>query len=176
MKNNSQTPLPEQNESFYKEWFEMLANASPDCIKLFDLDNKVIFINQGGLKEHKFKKLKDAIGFEWTQTIVPEQREMVREKIKECVQSRAAVRFEIKHLPKFSNHEYDSTIVYPVFDNEDKIKYFVGISRDISEIKKAADELEQMNKFMVGRELRMVELKEENKKLREKLEKLQRKN
>jgi PAS domain S-box-containing protein len=61
----------------------------------------------------------------------------------------------------------------PLLDKEGVPIYLLGISEDITEKKKQADalktkteELEQMNKFMVNRELRMSELKEEITKLK----------
>jgi cell shape-determining protein MreC len=57
--------------------------------------------------------------------------------------------------------------------------YAVGVMRDISERKKTEqklkekmEELERMNTLMIGRELKMVELKNENNQLKEKLGKV----
>ncbi|MFA6322795.1 MAG: PAS domain S-box protein [Candidatus Buchananbacteria bacterium] len=59
-----------------------------------------------------------------------------------------------------------------IYINNQKKKFLVGIIRDITEQKKAeeklaerAEELEKLNKLMVGRELKMIELKEKLEKL-----------
>ena len=65
-----------------EEKFEILTNMSPDCIKLFNLENKIEFMNPGGLKEHGFKSLEEARGFDWTKSVIPEQREEILKKIK----------------------------------------------------------------------------------------------
>ncbi|OHA84663.1 MAG: hypothetical protein A2481_02675 [Candidatus Yonathbacteria bacterium RIFOXYC2_FULL_47_9] len=156
------------------EKFEVLTNASPDCIKLFGLDNKIIYMNPGGLQEHGLKKLEDAIGFDWTETVVPAQREEIRQKIKESVEERRTVSLDVQHLPQYANRAWCNLIVSPVFDDAGNVKYFVGISRDISDrkgseerMKKYTDELESLNRAMINRELKMVELKKELNDLKE---------
>jgi PAS domain S-box-containing protein len=156
-----------------KERFEMLMQASPDCIKLFDLDNKLEYMSPGGLAEHHFKSMEEAIGFDWTETVVPEQREEIRQKIKESIEQKRAVSLDVKHLPELADREWCHLIINPVFDAKGEVKYFVGISRDITErkhseeeIRRHVSELELFNKVTVGRELKMAELKKENEQLR----------
>ncbi len=156
-----------------REKFEMLTEASPDCIKLFDLENKLLFMSKGGLEEHSFKTMGEAIGFDWTETVVPEQREEIRQKIKESIEERKIVSLDVKHLPEFANREWCHLLICPVFDDAGKVKYFVGISRDISDrkhseeqMKRYIEELELFNKVTVGRELKMAELKKENEELK----------
>jgi PAS domain S-box-containing protein len=159
------------------EKFKVLTNASPDCIKLFNLENKIVYMNPGGLEEHRFKSLEDAIGFDWTESIVPGQREEIRRKIKESVEERRAVSLDVEHLSQYATREWCSLIVSPVFDDAGKVKYFVGISRDITDrrqseerMKKYIEEQDALNKMMVNRELRMIELKKEKEELRKKCE------
>ena len=151
------------------EKFEVLTNASPDCIKLFNLENKVEYMNPGGLKEHGFKSLEDAIGFDWTLSIVPEQRAEIARLIKEAVTEKKTISLDVQHLHELANREWCSLIVSPVFSANGDVKYFVGISRDISDRKEAeaklaayAKEQESLNKMMVDRELKMIQLKNQN--------------
>jgi len=158
------------------EKFEMLTNASPDCIKLFNLQNKVEYMNPGGLAERGFKDLDEAIGFDWTMSVVPEQREEISKKIAESVREKKTVSFDVHHLHEFANRDWCSMSISPVFNEQGEVKYFIGVSRDISDRKKMEeeinnkkDELEKINKFMIDRELKMIELKKENEELKKSL-------
>ena len=162
-----------------EKYFEMLMEASPDCIKLFGLDNKLEYLSPGGLREHGFKSLDEAIGFNWLELIVPEQREEVLEKLKESVEKKAPVSLDVRHPKEMADREWCHLIINPVFDEKGDVEYFVGISRDISSrmhhqriTEERLDENERMNSIMVGRELKMVELKEENARLKKRIEEL----
>lgn len=173
----------DENCSDEKEKFVMLMKASPDCIKLFNLDNKIEYMSPGGLEEHGFKSLEEAIGFDWTKTVVPEQQAELRRIIAQSIKEKRPIGLDVKHLPEFANREWCHLIVNPVFDERGRIKYFVGISRDISKRKETEEVLQKdtaehdrMNQIMVGRELKMIELKKENAELKAMLERNRREN
>lgn len=157
------------------DMFKALAESSPDCIKLFNLDNKIEYMNKGGLEEHNFKSADEAVGFDWTETVVPEQRDEVLRKIRESVDGKKTVYIDVHHLPEFSNRTWCSLSISPVFNGNGDVMYFVGISRDISERKRGEQELiiemgterEQLRNILAGRELMMSELKRENEDLKE---------
>lgn len=166
--------LPGFDEKSLAEKFKILTNAFPDCIKIFNLDNKVEYMNPGGLAEHGFKSMKDAIGFDWTKTVVPEQREEIRQKIKESIDERKTVFLDVEHLPEFANREWCAMVISPIFDDQGNITSFIGVSRDITarkhseeRVKEYLREVESLNKMMIDRELRMIELKKEYKDLEE---------
>jgi len=76
--------------------------------------------------------------------------------------------------PKFPDKlVYGRATFFPVMDDEGKLKNIVIMHEDITEEKKALGTLEKMNKSMVGRELRMVELKKEIALLKKELFELQ---
>lgn len=69
---------------------------------------------------------------------------------------------------------YMSTTIFPLKDKDGGIVNYIMIHRDLTQQKIAEDvlkekiaELEKINKIMIGRELRMVELKEQIKKLKQ---------
>ncbi|MBI5748600.1 MAG: response regulator [Nitrospinae bacterium] len=53
------------------------------------------------------------------------------------------------------------------------IRYSIGRKRMGNEFKKKVDTIEKMNKFMVGRELRMEELRKENERLKERIREME---
>ncbi|MEI6222100.1 MAG: PAS domain-containing protein [bacterium] len=79
------------------------------------------------------------------------------------------IEYRLRH--KDGTWRWQSATSSVIRDNNGKIMSFLGISRDISERKKAMEELERMNQFMTGRELKMAELKKEIEALKKKLPK-----
>lgn len=83
---------------------------------------------------------------------------------------------EVKNVRKDGTEYWQELRVYPIFDKYGDIKIFIGIepnitARKIAEglQKKKFEELDKLNKFMIGRELKMVELREELEKLKSQL-------
>jgi len=58
-----------------------------------------------------------------------------------------------------------STMAPPFYDNSGTFQEYIGSCYDINETKKYILEIKEMNKTMVNRELKMVELKKEIQKL-----------
>jgi PAS domain S-box-containing protein len=61
----------------------------------------------------------------------------------------------------------------PILDRNGEPLYLLGISEDITEKTQSQAELEQINKMMIGRELKMTELKNEMSILQNQIKKLQ---
>jgi len=167
------------------EKFKVLTETSPDCIKLFDVNGKLLYINPGGLREHNLKNLDEAINKDWLaiETIVEEDRDGFSKALREAINGKVST-IEIRHTKEGSVREVCLETIAPVKDGSGKIIGIFGVSRDISELKKIEnelnevkegleekvnertkelniklEELEKTNKIIIGRELRMIELK-----------------
>lgn len=85
---------------------------------------------------------------------------------------------EVKNRAKDGTYYWVDATIVPIFDEQGRIKNYAALRTIINE-KKAVEEsehehiaeLEKMNKFVIDRELRMVELKEQVKRLEEALAK-----
>lgn len=84
----------------------------------------------------------------------------------------------IKNLPNLNIHKNGNHILLetngtPILDEKGNLIGYRGADTDITlrekteeELKKRAEELENINKLMVGRELKMIEMKQELERLR----------
>lgn len=83
---------------------------------------------------------------------------------------------EVKNKKKDGTEYWQELRVFPVLDENGEIKVFIGIEPNITarkvaegEAKKKFEEMDKLNSFMVGRELKMIELKKEIAVLKENL-------
>ncbi|MDP2750332.1 MAG: PAS domain S-box protein [Nanoarchaeota archaeon] len=130
----------EREESTAK--FKALMEFSPDCIKLFDINRKLVYMSPGGLREHMLKKAEDAIGWDYLGSIVDEQKQEVKDAFNRALNGEI-VSIDIKHLREKATREWCNLSLFPMRDADGKIKHIFGVSRDITQKKKAEDELKK---------------------------------
>lgn len=145
-----------------------LLNNTPMCIKLFDGDGKLIFINKYGRKEHSILDSDDISKWKWLDTVKKEYQAEVNKKFSEILNGSPVEYVEFEHTEEGSDHEWCSGALSSVKDEKGSVAGVLFYSIDISAKKNAEKavmekmhEIEKMNKFMVDRELRMINLKKE---------------
>lgn len=158
------SPLPQT--------FDLLS----DHVVITDPDGNIIYANKA-VEENTGFKIDELIGQSpgklWGGNMPKEFYEKMWHKIK--VEKRPFVG-EVKNKRKGGTEYWQELRVYPVLDDKSEIKVFIGIEPNITarkiaegEARKRFEETDKLNKFMIDREIKMVELKEEVERLRSRL-------
>lgn len=116
---------------FYKDkkGIRAILDSSPDCVKILDTNGRLVYLNKGGMKEHGFKTEKEAIGWNWLDSIVEEQREEVLKLLGKCLQGKSSA-INIRHVKGSSAWERCNLSLSPMKDEEGKIINILAISRE----------------------------------------------
>lgn len=157
-----------------EERYRGLVETAPDVIYTLSAEGIITSLNS------VFEKITGWSRSEWLRKsfeplVHPEDLPIAVETFQQVLRGESPLPYELRILSKSGDYlvgEFTST---PQIRNGKVVGEF-GIARDVTERKRAEEELrkriaelERMYKAFVGRELRMKELKEETKKLRERL-------
>jgi len=123
-----------------EEKYKSLVETSPDCIKLFDLEGKLQFINKGGLDEHGLKNVAEAKKWSALDTVIEEDRKGFEKAFADAKIGKTTT-LEVRHTKEGANREACLETVAPVKDAQRKIVGIFGVSRDITKFKKLEAEL-----------------------------------
>ncbi|MEE9224377.1 MAG: PAS domain S-box protein [Thermoplasmata archaeon] len=150
-----------------EERFKRILESSPDPITVTDLEGNIIECNQAMLKTFGFSSKDEAIGLNALEYISPGNREEAMEQMALILQGGPAQNIEYTALTKDGKPFLTEVSTSIIPDADGNPLSFVAISKDITERKKAEvtlnekmQELERYKKVTVGRELKMIELKE----------------
>ena len=124
----------EQKLRASEERYKSLAETSPDCIKLFDRDRKLVYMNSGGLMEHRLRDLEEAKGCDLLKGILEEDRTKFIGAFEKAKEGQSTT-IEIRHTREGSVREACLETMVPVRDADGKIPFVFGVSRDISRLK-----------------------------------------
>lgn len=157
-----------------EELFRGFLGIAPLCIKGFDGDGRLQFINQHGRVEHHLNKLseEEVRNWDFLISIQPAYRDKVKEFFAAAKRGDPARDLVIEHVPGTTDSRWCIGDFFVVKDDDGSVKQIYFVSKDISSEKEAQEvmakrqeDLERMNKFMVNRELKMIELKKRIKEL-----------
>ncbi|MDP8292857.1 MAG: ATP-binding protein [Candidatus Orphnella occulta] len=115
--------------------YRTLTDASPDCIKLFDVKGNLVYINQGGLDEHKLKNIEEARAWSYLNGIVEQDRDNFRDTFKQATLGKTNT-IEIRHTEDDSTSDTCLETMAPFKNSDGNVIGVFGVSRDISNIKK----------------------------------------
>ena len=123
-----------------EEKYRSLVETSPDCIKLFDTRKKIVFMNQGGFREHRLKNLEEAKKFDVIGSLIREDKKKMLDALDEALKGKTST-IVVRHNPKESVRKACLETLSPVRDANGRIYGVFGVSRDISSQKKVEQEL-----------------------------------
>ena len=136
------------NEEKYSELIE----STPLCIKVFDENMKMVFLNKGGREEHFIKDTDDISKWDWVGTVKKEYQAEAKEKFLNAFTKGESSTVEFEHTPEGSTHEWCSSLISPIKGKDGKVKSVLFLSSDITALKKAeleAKQNEQMFKTLL---------------------------
>lgn len=135
-----------------------LTEISPDAILTKDVNGNILTWNKGAEMIYGYQS-GEIIG-ESVETIIPDNIEGEEKGIIDRVLKGETIRnYETQRLRKDGVIIDVELSVSPVKDAKGNISFISAVARDITEQKRIRDNTTRMNKLMIGRELRMVELK-----------------
>ena len=163
------------------EQYKKIIDETPICIKVFDSKGTLFFINKGGRKEHGIKENVDISKWDWLGTIKKEYQQKVKEIFENGLKGEEA-RLLIEHTPEGSDHQWCEVIISPIKNQKGEIALLLFYSINVNERELAKkklleeyealniknQELNKINQYMISRELKMTELKEEINKFKNK--------
>jgi PAS domain S-box-containing protein len=141
-----------------EEKFRTLVDSSPDCIKMFDLDGKLIYLSPGGRQEHKLEKEADVVGWDYASSVEKEHIPEFKKAFEKAKNGETST-IEIKHVSGKSRAEWCLMTLTPIKNAKGEVINIFGVSRDISERKKterAVGESEEKFRILAERSPVMV--------------------
>gem|GEM_PF-1873069 len=122
----------DNREKIYKE----ITENSILCIKVFDGNGKLMFINAGGIKEHSIKESDDLRHWDWLGTIKEQYRpEVIEAMAKALIGDEVESIFE--HVPGKSTRKWCHGTFSPLKDTYGKIYAILFYSSDITALKES---------------------------------------
>ena len=166
-----------------EERYKSIIESSSDVIFVIDKDFKYLYVNKVCARNFG-KPADELIGRPMRESFPEIIAEGLAKNIKKVFDTKDSLTLEEK-IEVQGKDTYNSSSLNPIMNDAGEVVAVSGIVRDITDKKKAEEELnianeeleqkleelEKVNKLMVGRELAMVELKEKMIELEAKLSK-----
>jgi PAS domain S-box-containing protein len=134
--------IKKQNEEL--ERLSIVASETDNIILIMDPAGRVEWVNSSfericGISLNELKQLKGETIFEIS------QNKNIRQIIKECIREKRSASFEALHFSPDKKPVWLSSMLTPIFDENDNLKKLVIIDTDITERKNAEEWIRQKN-------------------------------
>jgi PAS domain S-box-containing protein len=149
------------SEAFNKTIIE----SSPDCLKIINVEGKLIYINQNGLCLLELEDETPILNTFWWDLWDEDQKELIKNSISEALNGQESKFFAPCKTAK-GNQKWWSVLVRPIFNTKGKVIQILTLSRDISKEVKSDEEITILNKNLENKVYhRTKELKIKNEEL-----------
>lgn len=161
----------EMNRKESEKRFRTLADSAPVLIWMTDNAQQCIYVNRGWL-DYTGQALEKELGKGFLEDVHAEDKERVIEIYERAFAGQNPFSFECRLRRKDGTYGWVFSRAVPHFASDSIFLGYIGSCVDITERKETEnqnknriEEIEKMNRIMVERELKMIELKEQIKKL-----------
>jgi PAS domain S-box-containing protein len=120
----------EQSEVKYRGLIE----NTPMCIKVFDKDGKLIFLNKGGREEHGIKEGDDLLKWDWLGTVKSGFIPAAKKVFEEALKGKSG-EVEFEHTESSKAHPWCHGLISPILDEKGKVINVLFYSVDVTERK-----------------------------------------
>ena len=124
---------------------QTIIQTEPECVKIISGDGTLLDMNPAGLRMIQADSFDQVNGKSVYPLVTPEHRDAFRELTESVYQgNHGSLEFEIIGLK--GTHRWLETTAVPFRNAQNKIIGILGVTRDITEHKKALEEIKQLNK------------------------------
>ena len=147
------------------EIFSSIVENAEDAILVKDMTGTILVWNKGAEELYGYK-LEEMVGKNISLLLPEGHKDEVQKILLRIAKGEKIEHYETTRVKKDGTKIVVSLTVSPVKNKEGKITGASSVARDITKQKEREEAIEKMNKLMVGRELKMIELKNEIAKLK----------
>ncbi len=161
----------EMNRKESEKRFRTLADSAPVLIWMTDSTNQCIYVNRGWL-DYTGRSLEEELGAGFLENIYLDDARRVIDVYEKAFSQQQGLSVEFRLKRKDESYGWVFSRAIPHFTANNVFLGYIGSCVDITERKEAEnqnkkriEEIEKINRVMVERELKMIELKEQIRKL-----------
>ncbi len=133
-----------------REMYRMLVETSPDAVTVTDLEGNITYVSRQTLHLHGYKKADDLIGKSAFALIAPEDQDKAMKNLRRTIKEGTVRNLEYRLLKKDGSQFVGELNASLIKDVDGKPKAFLGVTRDITERKKAESILSESEKKFRG--------------------------
>jgi PAS domain S-box-containing protein len=125
------------NQEMFKlagDKYRELIENTPLCVKVFDKNGNLLFINKGGRMEHHVTEGQDVSKWDWMGTIKEKYRLETKKQFDKALAGEST-EVEFEHTPEGSDHAWCHGYLSPIKDKEGNVESVLFYSVDVTESK-----------------------------------------